>query len=120
MHGLRAGKVDNAPSSSACRQAKVHILIIEEKTLVETAELFPRRAPDHQAGTHDLIDAPSVAMVPFLQEMRRHKRRPDSVQEHAPQQQRSNRRRTCAAGLNRALRVEQLNANNSYLEIRRL
>src|SRR5436309_10259843 len=112
MLGARAGEMHNAPSHLSHPQTQVDILIIEKKTLVEPAKLFEHSSPDHQERAHNLIDRPSVGMVPLDEKMRRHQPWAKPVQKQTVQQQPGCRRHTCTTALNMALGVEQLDTEH--------
>ena len=114
------GEVHDRPSSPACCQAQIDVFVVEEKALVETLEPLEQRPSDQQERTHDLVDRPRIAMVPFDEEMRRHERRKNPVQEQGSQQERGGSGGAGATAADMTLRVEQLDAYNADTGVGRI
>src|SRR5262245_14193549 len=105
---LCAGVMDDRPPGLTRRHAQVDVLVVEEETLVEASEFFEQLPPYQEKRSHDLVNRPRVAMVPFGEEVRRHPCGTKPVQKQGLLQQRGGGRSARATALNATLHVEQL------------
>src|SRR4051812_9524706 len=71
VKGLCGRKVDARPATLAGADREIHVLVIDEEALVETAERRKHAAADKEKRPHDLIDRAGVVMGPFGDEVRR-------------------------------------------------
>src|ERR1044072_7299337 len=60
VKSARLGEVIAVPSRLSCTQAEVNIVHIDEKALVEAAELAEKLGPDEEERAHDLIYKPAL------------------------------------------------------------
>ncbi len=83
VEGLRGSEEDAAPAALARPHREIHVLVVDEEPLIESAKRFEHAAANKEKGAHDLIDGARIVMRPFGHEMRREDRRHEPVQPDA-------------------------------------